>query len=48
MCGPAGCERTQANEEEEKKKPKKQIVTGDRSQDAKKVTKDSKKKIEQG
>lgn len=31
------------------KKPKKQIVTGDKSQDADKITKDSgKKKIEQG
>ena len=47
MCGPAGGERTQANEEE-KKKPKKQIVTGDKTQDTKKITQDSKKQIEQG
>ena len=33
---------------EEKKKVKKQLVTGDKSQDAEKLVKDSKKKIEQG
>lgn len=42
MCGPMGCERTQANQE---KKPKKQIVTEDKSEDANKKVQDSGKEV---